>query len=118
MGRLDQAFHVFRYLKRNKKAFLVFDDSYVNWDESGFQKKDWSEFYCDAKENIPPNALQPRSHSLQMNVFVDVDHAGNHITRQSHTGILIFLNKSLITWYSEAQNMVETSTFGSEFVAM
>ena len=37
---------------------------------------------------------------------------------QSQTGILIFLNKSLIVWFSKRQNTVETSTFGSEFVAM
>ena len=32
-------------------------------------------------------------------------------------GILIFVNKAPITWYSKRQNTVETSTFGSEFVA-
>jgi len=51
-------------------------------------------------------------------VFVDADHAGNRLTRRSHTGILIYLNSAPIIWYSKAQSMVETSTFGSEFVAM
>jgi hypothetical protein len=50
--------------------------------------------------------------------FVDSDHAGNLATRRSHTGILIFLNKSPILWYSKKQNTVESSTFGSEFVAL
>jgi hypothetical protein len=53
-----------------------------------------------------------------MNAFVDADHAGNHVTCQSHTGILIYLNCSPITWYSKAQNTVESSTFGSEFIVM
>jgi hypothetical protein len=53
-----------------------------------------------------------------MNCFVDADHAGNRVTRRSQTGILIFLNRSPIIWYSKAQNTVETSTFGSEFTAM
>jgi hypothetical protein len=53
-----------------------------------------------------------------MNVFVDADHAGNRVTRRSHTGILIYLNAAPILWYSKAQATVETSTFGSEFVAM
>jgi hypothetical protein len=52
-----------------------------------------------------------------MNAFVDADHAGNRITR-SHTGILIYLNCSPITGYSKAQNTVESTTFGSEFIAM
>jgi hypothetical protein len=28
------------------------------------------------------------------------------------------LNRAPITWYSKAQNMVESSTFGLEFVAL
>jgi hypothetical protein len=48
---------------------------------------------------------------------VDADHAGNHITRWSHTGIILFGNRAPILWYSKRQNTVETSTFGSEFIA-
>lgn len=49
---------------------------------------------------------------------MDADHTGNRIIRYSHTGILIYLNAASILWYSKAQAIVETSTFGSEFVAM
>ena len=40
------------------------------------------------------------------------------MTRRSHTGVLILINKAPILWFSQQQNTVETSTFGSEFVAM
>ena len=53
-----------------------------------------------------------------MNCFVDADHAGYTATRRSHTGILIYLNRAPILWYSKRQSTVETSTFGSEIVAM
>ncbi len=53
-----------------------------------------------------------------MHVFVDANHAGNVVTRRSHTGILMFIQNSPILWLSRRQNTVETSTFGSEFVAM
>jgi hypothetical protein len=53
-----------------------------------------------------------------MNVFVDADHAGNQVTRRSHTGILLYLNCAPIMWYSKARSTVELSTFGSEFVAI
>jgi hypothetical protein len=36
-GHLDQVFHVFGYLKRNKRATLMFDESRVNWDKSAFE---------------------------------------------------------------------------------
>jgi hypothetical protein len=53
-----------------------------------------------------------------MTCYVDADHAGCRVTRRSHTGILIFIQKAPIIWYSKRQNTVEASTFGSEFIAM
>jgi len=60
----------------------------------------------------------PKGNPVQINCFVDADHARNRVTHWSQTGILIFLNCSPIIWYSKAQNTMETSTFGSEFTAM
>ena len=53
-----------------------------------------------------------------MNCFVDADHAGNQMTRRSQTGIIIFINRAPIIWYSKRQNTVEASTFGSKFIAL
>ncbi len=50
--------------------------------------------------------------------FVDANHARNCVTHRSHTGILIYLNRAPIIWYSKAQSTVESSTFGSEFIVM
>ena len=118
IGHLDQVFHIFGYLKRNKRATLIFDESRVNWNEASFQTHDWTDFYRDTKELLPPNAPPPRGNAVQINCFVDADHARNRLTRRSQTGILIFLNRTPVVWYSKAQNTVETSTFGSEFTAM
>ncbi len=118
MGHLDQVFHIFGQLKRNKRATIVFDESRVDWDENSFERHDWTEFYRGAKELLPSNAPPPRGNPVQINCFVDADHAGNRVTRRSQTGILIFLNRSPIIWYSKPKNTVETSTFGSEFTAL
>jgi hypothetical protein len=67
---------------------------------------------------MPPKMPAPRGESVRISCFVDADHAGNVVTRRSHTGILIFVNNALIAWFSKRQNTVETSTFGSEFVAL
>jgi hypothetical protein len=53
-----------------------------------------------------------------MHYFVDADHAGKQVTRQSQSGILLFVCRAVVLWFSKRQNIVETSTFGSEFVAM
>ena len=49
---------------------------------------------------------------------MDADHAGDRLTRRSHTGIILFLNSAPIIWYSKRQATIESSTFGSEVVAM
>jgi hypothetical protein len=97
---------------------MVFDTKYVNWNEDDFPQYDWSEFYRDAREDYPNNAPSPWGVPVQINAFVDASHARNKITWHSHTGILIYLNKSPIIWYSKSQCTVETSMFGSEFVAL
>jgi hypothetical protein len=66
----------------------------VDWDATKFAKVDWTDFYPDATEPIPPNAPEPRGKPVQINCFVDADHAGNKVTRRSHSGILIYLNSA------------------------
>ena len=53
-----------------------------------------------------------------MRIFVDSDHIGDEITRRSRTGFVVFLNSAPIYWMSKKQTSCETSTFGSEFIAM
>ena len=117
-GHMDQVFHTFAYLKRYETSTLVFDDTEPEFDERRFKACDWSEYHPDAKEVSPPDISVPRGRSVVMSFFVDADHAGCRITRRSHTGIIIFVNRAPILWFSKRQNTVESSTFGSEFVAM
>ena len=117
-GHLEQVIHIMGYIDQHKKLRLLFDASSPQISEKSFTRYDWQDFYRDAKEEIPPNMPPSRGHSVNINIFVDADHAGNRTTRRSQTGILVFMNRSPIHWYSKKQPTVETSTFGSEFCAM
>ena len=117
-GHLQQVYHIFGYLKAKPKKFLAFDHHHPDIDESRFVQCDWHDFYRGAKEPVPEDAPVPRGNYVSTHCFVDADHAGNLMTRRSQTGILLFVNRAPIIWYSKRQNTVETSTFGSEFVAM
>ena len=111
-------YHVFAYLNKHK---IVFDPTTVELaNPNVFKKVDWSDIYDveDVKEELPPRMPEPRGMKCENVGFVDADHAGNKVTRQSHTGVLIFLQNALTVWYLKRQNTVEISTFGSEFVAM
>ena len=50
--------------------------------------------------------------------WVDANHATDKVTRRSQTGILIFCNRAPILWFSKRHNSVESSTFGSYFMAL
>ena len=76
------------------------------------------ELYPDSESLLPPKIPEPRGKPVNINVFVDSDHAGNVVTRRSHSGIMIFVNMAPIQWYSKKQNTIESSTFGSEFIAL
>jgi hypothetical protein len=96
----------------------VFDPADPYFDPVTFQEVDWSNFYGDVVEELPPKIPKPMGHSVNITCFVDANHAGNVVTRRSHTGLLIYIQNTPIIWHSQRQNTVETSTFGSEFVAL
>ena len=125
VGHLHQAFHIFKYLKAKDNSWIPLDPQKLDIKFTGpseespvLRREMMKRIYQDAQEDIPKNAPEPRGKSAQVNCYVDADHAGNKCTRRSQTGILIFLNMALISWYSKRQNTVESSTFGSEFIAV
>ena len=122
-GHLEQIHHIFAYLKNKPKLTLYFDPDIPNIDpswSSGDTPETFKETYRDAKEELPPDHMlpQPRGRPVSTTAFVDASHAANKVTRRSHTGFVIFVNKAPVIWYSKRQNTVESSTFSSEFIAM
>ena len=72
----------------------------------------------EGKEEFPANMPEPRGHGFIMRAKVEADHAADTVSRRSRTGLLIYLNCALVYWWSKKQTSVESSSFGSEFVAM
>lgn len=120
-GHLEQVFHIFGYLKSHHNAELVLDPSDPVVDETQFDQKDWtsSEFGdTQGTEEIPEEMPEPRGQALVIRAKVDADHASDTITSRSRTGFLVWVNCTLVYWMSKKQTTVETSSFGSEFIAM
>jgi hypothetical protein len=55
---------------------------------------------------------------MERTVFVDSDHAHDKVTRQSITGMIIFIGRIPVIYSSKQQGAIETSTYGAEFCAM
>ena len=122
-GHLQQLFNIFAYLKKHHNTEMIFDPSDPIIDQSQFPREDWSHsVYASGdavlKEPIPQDVPESRGRGFTMRLYCDSDHAGDSVTRRSRTGFLVYVQNALIHWYSKKQTSVETSTFGSEFMAM
>ena len=122
-GHLQEVLHIFGYLKKHMNSEMVFDPSEPEIDMNEFKREDWGySIYSspgeELKEELPPKMPKPLGKAFKVRGYVDADHAGELLTRRSRTGFIIFLNKSPIYWHSKKNQSIETSTFGSEFMAM
>ena len=87
---------------------MCFDPTYPEIDMSDFKEFDWKTLYGDVKEAVPPGAPVARVKEVDLHLYVDSDHAGEHLTRCLHTGFFIFLNMAPVLWFSKRQPTIET----------
>ena len=117
-GHLNHVLYIFSYLKQHHNSRLVLDPTYPEVDMTAFKKYNWKQFYGNVKELIPGNVKRAIGKEFIIRAFVDADFAGDSLTRRSRTGFVVYLNGAPIFWFSKKQSSLETSSFGSEFVAM
>jgi len=117
-GHLQSVLRIFGYLKSHIRSHLVMDPKTHDWSDLEEESYDWVSQYPEASEVLPHNMTEVRGRPVQTTFFVDAAHASDLVTRRSVIGILIFCNSAPIRWYSKRQNTVESSAYGSEFVAL
>ena len=59
----------------------------------------------------------PKGKPVHISVFDDANLLHDFTTGHSATEVLMFLNQTLIDWFSKHRNTVKTATYGSEFTA-
>jgi hypothetical protein len=118
-GHMKSCLRIFGYLKYHTKGRIMFDPSDPNYDNIDFGTHDWTDLYPDAAESISEKTpVSKNAKPLKLTVIVDASHASDLVTRRSVTGYLLFVGITPIKWYSKRQNTVESSSYGSELVAM
>ena len=105
-------------MKGHHNSRIVFDPSYPEIDIDQFPKRNWSQYYGEGNEQIPDGCPRPLGKEMLIRAFVDADFAGDTLTRRSRTGYIVMLNNAPIYWHSKKQTACETSSFGSEFLAL
>jgi hypothetical protein len=118
-GHKKRALHLFGYLKHFQNAKLHLDPNPLDLSGIQFVQNDWKDLYPDAEEYVSDIIPQTFNKTpLQITIIVDASHADDLITRRSVTGYVIMIGNAIIRWYSKRQNTIESSTYGSELVAM
>jgi hypothetical protein len=100
-GHLEALYWIINYLHRYPMQRLILNHTMPEVDESVFCHGDWKDFYGNVIEEDPPNMPVPLMNPIQMSCFVDADHAGNKVTRRSHTGVFILLNNTPVIVFSK-----------------
>ena len=120
VDHLDALYHIFAYLRGHPDmGRIAYDHKEPKVDYCAFNETvDWTPFYGEVEEEMPPKMPESLGQSVSIHAFVNANHAGNVVTRQSHSGIIIYVNNALIIWFSKRQNTAKSSTFGSELVSM
>jgi len=82
------------------------------------EQYDWaSTVYGDISEILSKDAPVTLGNFITLSHYVDANLYHDMLTGRSVTGILHYLNKMPIDWYSKKQATVETATYGSELVS-
>src|SRR5210317_776314 len=116
VGHFHAVLHMFAYLENNLDWELAMDCRPKEWNV--IPEQSWKEFYAFPKDELPPDMPEPLGKAVELTMFVDASHAANVVTRQSRTGVIIYVMGAPVVWFSKKQNSIETSSFGSEFMAL
>jgi hypothetical protein len=78
-------------------------------------KEDFGGQYQYFQEDLDPKFPEPLVPEMDINIFVDANHAHDKVTGRSVTGLFCFVSSTPVSWRSKRQASVQTSTFGAEF---
>jgi hypothetical protein len=118
VGHLDRIKRIYGYLYKMRYSRIIIRTEEPDYSHIPEKQYDWAyTCYGDAKEEIPDDLPTPRGKPVVTSSWFDANLYHDLISGRAVTGILHYLNKTPIDWYSKLQSTVETATFGAEFVA-
>ena len=117
-GHMDRAKRVVGYLAKMKHGAIRFRTGEPDYSALPDPEYEWDfSVYGDVEEDVPLDIPTPLGKFVLLSHYVDANLMHCLLTGRSVTGILHFLNKTPIDWFSKRQSTVETATYGSEYIA-
>ena len=69
-------------------------------------------------DKLIPQLYKYKGHQFTITCYTDIDLAGQHETRQSTSGLLLYLNGALIHWHGRTERLIISSTAAGEYIAL
>ena len=114
---------MFGYLKKNPNRRIVLDSRPLISDDAlrhdSFHP-DFLEDYPDAKEDVGTDFPPAFGRELDTtSVFFDADHAHDHVTRRSISGLIVFVGSTPVIWTSKRTGLYcDKHILCAEFISM
>ena len=117
-GHLDRVKRIYGFLVKFRSATIRIDTDEPDTSQIPHREYDWAHScYAGAREELPDDAPKPLGKRVITSAYKDANLFHDYVSGKAVTGILHFLNKTPIDWWTKLQATVETATFGSEYVS-
>jgi len=118
VGHLERVKRMYGYLYKMRHGYNRVRTGEPDYSDVPIHNYDWSHsVYYNAKEVIPQDAPTPKGNRVTHTAYFDANLYHNVLTGKALTGVIHFLNQTMIDCYSRKQATVESATFGAEFIA-
>jgi len=118
-GHMRRALKIIGYLKKYpKKGYIIDPRNPISFEKYSDVIPDFGNQYDNFEEEIDEKIPKPIMKELDVTIFVDSNHGHDLVTGKSITGVIIFVGRTPIKYFSKRQSSVQTSTFGAEFVSL
>jgi hypothetical protein len=117
-GHLDRLKRMYGYLKRQPDGAIRFRTGIPDHESRDTPKEyDWiNSVYGPNQEELPLDMPTPKGKVMRTTCYADANLLHCLATGRSMSGIIHLLNQTPIQWFCKKQNVVETATYGSEFM--
>jgi hypothetical protein len=119
IGHLERLRRIYDYLSKMRFPSIRVRTEEPDYSDVPNHQYDWMyTVYSATKEVLPKDAPKPLAKYITLLHYIDANLMLNITTGKSATGILRLINKTPLDWYSKKPVMVETATYGFEFIAV
>ena len=118
ISRLVNIFGYFQSVTGRRKSIIVSTEDIEEIIGKSSNVKELLDKYPEASEDIDEGFLEPRGRPISTPVYIDSEHAHDHVTRRSVSGVLSFVGSAPIIWTSKRQGTIESSIYSAEFCAV